>query len=45
MQQAFALGPDGKDDMDDLFVSVELVINAILVKVNVEEILHACLDP
>ena len=45
MQQAFPPGLDDEDYMDDLFVSVELAPNAVLVKVNVDEILQACLDP
>ena len=45
VHQAFLLVPDDQDFIDDLFVSVELATNIILAKVNVDEILHACLDP
>ena len=33
------------DDIVDLVESFELVSNAVLAKVDVDEILHACLDP
>ena len=38
--------PDSKNnDIIDLVESFELAANAILVKVDMDEILHACLDP
>ena len=40
VQQAFWLPPDDEDYMDDLFEHVEPTANAILAKVNVDEILH-----
>ena len=45
VNQAFPLAPDDQDFIDDLFARVEPIANAILVKVNMDEILHACLDP
>jgi len=44
VQQAFPLAPEDKDYIDDLFKRVEPAANAILVKVNVDEILHDHLD-
>ena len=33
------------DDIADLIESFELAANVVLAKVDVDEILHACLDP
>jgi hypothetical protein len=38
--------PESKDeDIVDLVESFELAANAVIAKVDVDEILHACLDP
>jgi hypothetical protein len=44
VQEAFPPPLDDEDYMDDLFERVELAANAILAKVNMDEILNACLD-
>ena len=44
VQQAFPPPPDDKDYMDDLFKRVKLATNVVLAKVNVDEILHTCLN-
>ena len=44
VHQAFLPVSDDQDFMDDLFASVEPTANAILAKVNVDEILHDRLD-
>jgi len=44
VQQAFPPAPKDKDYIDDLFKHIESASNAILVKVNVDEILHDHLD-
>ena len=44
VQQAFPPAPKDEDNIDDLFKHVEPASNAILVKVNVDEILHGRLD-
>ena len=44
VQQAFSLAPEDEDYMDDLFKRVELATNAVLAKVNVDEILHNRID-
>jgi hypothetical protein len=45
VHQAFPLVSDDQDFMDDLFASVEPGANAVLVKMNMDGILHAHLDP
>lgn len=45
VDQAFPPEPDDPYDMDDLFESCAPCANAVLAKVNVDEILHARLDP
>ena len=45
VQQAFPPPPDDEDYMDDLFKHVEPAANVVLAKVNVDEILHAHLNP
>jgi hypothetical protein len=45
VQQAFLPRLGEEDDMDDLFMSLEPTTNVVLGKVNVDEILHAHLDP
>jgi hypothetical protein len=44
VQQAFPPPSNDEDYMDDRFERVESAANAVLVKVNVDEILHARLD-
>ena len=44
VQQAFPPTPEDKDYIDDLFKRVESAANAILAKVNMDEILHDRLD-
>ena len=44
VQQAFPLALEDKDYIDDLFKRVEPATNAVLAKVNVDEILHDRLD-
>jgi hypothetical protein len=44
LQQAFPPPPDDEDYMDDLFECVEPTANAVLAKVNMDEILHTRLD-
>jgi hypothetical protein len=44
VQQAFPLPPDDEDYMDDLLECVEPAANAVLAKVNVDEILHTCIS-
>jgi len=43
VQQAFPPAPEDEDYIDDLFKHVEPAVNAILAKVNMDEILHDCL--
>jgi hypothetical protein len=45
VHQAFLAVLDDQDFMDDLFASVEMATNAVLVKVNMDKILHTHLDP
>jgi hypothetical protein len=45
VERSFPPELDDDDDMDDLFEGLELAANAILAKVNMDEILHVCLDP
>ena len=40
VQQAFPSAPEDEDYIDDLFKRVESATNAILAKVNEDEILH-----
>ena len=40
VQQAFPLAPEDEDYINDLFKRVEPAANAILAKVDVDEILH-----
>ena len=44
VQQAFPPARKDVDYIDDLFKLVEPTANAVLAKVNVDEILHGCLD-
>ena len=44
VQQAFPPTPEDGDYIDDLFKRVESATNAVLAKVNVDEILHGRLD-
>jgi hypothetical protein len=44
VQQAFPLAPEDEDYIYDLFKRVEPATNAILAKVNMDEILHNRLD-
>jgi hypothetical protein len=44
VQQTFPPAPEDEDYIDDLFKHVEPAANAILAKVNVNEILHDHLD-
>ena len=44
VQQAFPPTPEDGDYIDDLFKRVESATNAVLAKVNVDEILHDRLD-
>ena len=44
VEQGFSLGSDD-NEIDDLIESLRPVTNGILVKLNMEHILHACLDP
>ena len=44
VQQAFTPAPEDEDYIDDLFKRIEPATNAVLVKVNVDEILHDHLD-
>ena len=44
VQQAFPLAKKNEDYIDDLFKRVESANNAVLAKVNVDEILHDRLD-
>ena len=44
VQQAFSLASEDEDYIDDLFKRVEPAANAVLAKVNVDEILHDRLD-
>ena len=44
VQQAFPPALEDEDYIDDLFNRIELATNAILAKVNMDEILHNCLD-
>ena len=44
VQQAFPRLPDDEDYMDDLLERVTPAANAVLAKVNVDEILHTRLD-
>jgi hypothetical protein len=41
VQQAFPPPPDDEDYMFDLFECVKSVANAVLAKVNMDEVLHA----
>jgi hypothetical protein len=45
VHQGFSLVPNDQDFMDDLFTSIEPTANVVLAKVNMDEILHAHLDP
>ena len=44
VQQAFPPMPEDEDYIDDLFKNVEPTANVVLAKVNMDEILHECLD-
>jgi hypothetical protein len=44
VEQGFPLRSDD-NEIDDLIEGLWLAANGILVKLNVEQILHACLDP
>ena len=44
VQQAFPPAPKDEDYIDDLFKHVEPATNAVLVKVNMDEILHDRID-
>jgi hypothetical protein len=44
VEQGFPLGSDD-NEIDDLIKGLWLAANGILVKLNVEQILHACLNP
>ena len=44
VQHTFPPALEDKDYIDDLFKHVEPAANAVLAKVNVDEILHTCLD-
>ena len=44
VQQAFPRAPKDKDYIEDLVKRIEPATNAILAKVNMDEILHDCLD-
>jgi hypothetical protein len=44
VEQGFPPGSKD-DDIDDLIESFKLAANVILAKVDMDEILHACLDP
>ena len=44
VQQAFPLTPEDEDYIDDLFKRVDPAANVVLVKVDMEEIMHDRLD-